>query len=66
MLPNVWRAGGNGFFLSAAFNKEPGKSEKEARLQTPLQQPAVSESVTSKQVSITLQDRGAGPGGGSP
>jgi glycosyltransferase involved in cell wall biosynthesis len=28
--------------------------------------PAVSESVTSKQVSITLQGRGAGPGGGSP
>jgi hypothetical protein len=26
--------------------------------------PAVSESVTSKQVSITLQGRGAGPGGG--
>jgi hypothetical protein len=29
-------------------------------------QPAVSEFVTSKQVSITLQGRGAGPGEGSP
>jgi hypothetical protein len=28
--------------------------------------PAVSEFVTSKQVSITLQGRGAGSGGGSP
>jgi integrase len=28
--------------------------------------PAVSESVTSKWVSNTLQGRGAGPGGGSP
>jgi hypothetical protein len=30
------------------------------------QNPAVSEFVTSKQVSITLQCRGAGSGGGSP
>jgi hypothetical protein len=29
-------------------------------------EPAVSEFVTSKQVSITLQGRGAGSGGGSP
>jgi hypothetical protein len=28
--------------------------------------PAVSESVTSKRVSNTLQGRGPGPGGGSP
>jgi hypothetical protein len=40
--------------------------EKFNTFEEKLKSPAVSEFVTSKQVSITLQGRGAGSGGGSP